>query len=129
MKKIIVLLCLLCISSCSWFKSAVEPVVTNAIDCIKTEESAAAGGKDVFRVLVQVADALGTAAATAAASGGDVLAALDAAATPLIAQYGEPIVACVAKSLEPTTSSSASAKAEAPDVITQWIAHHGWTFK
>ena len=130
MKKIIVLLCLL-LCSCSWFKKTVEPIVTDGINCVKAEEAAAAKGADVFHVLLQVGQALGDAAAAAVASGGDVIAALDAAAAPFIQAYGEPLVACVAQSLEPTPApagSGSSASAEAPGLAEQWIAHRHWTF-
>jgi hypothetical protein len=135
MKKLIALLCLFCITSCSWFKSAVQPIVNDTIDCVKTEEAAAAKGKDVFQIMVQIGEALGDAVAVAVASGGDILAALDAAASPFITEFGEPLVACVAQSLEPTVSagsgsgSSTSTAEAAPNLLAQWIAHRGWKFK
>jgi hypothetical protein len=126
--KLATLILALCLTSCSWFNTTVKPVIDNKIDCIKAAEAQAAGGKDPIQIAIDIADALGTAAYTAATTGGDLVAALEAAAAPLIVKYGEPVVACVFKGLEPTIASAAK-KAAMPNPFAEVISHHGWTFK
>lgn len=128
MKNLIIAALAVGLASCSWFSSTVKPVIDDKIDCIKTAEAQAAGGKDPIQIAIDVADALGTAAYTAATTGGDLVAALEAAAGPLIVKYGEPVVACVFKGLEPTVAS-AMKKAAMPNPFAEVIAHHGWQFK
>jgi hypothetical protein len=119
------------LASCSWWDKNVQPDITAAIDCVKTEESAAAKGVDALQAGIEIADALETALATLVA-GGDPIAALDAAAAPFIAKYGEPLVACVVHAFDPSTGSGSGSgsavTATAPSILDQWIAKRNWKY-
>lgn len=103
-----------------------------AVDCAKAEASLVAKGLKVLDVAADVAVAA-TKIAIAYAAGGATAAeaALLAEVEPLIAKYGEPIVACTFGKLPIATSTArVGAGSNAPpdviDVRAIVFAHYGW---
>lgn len=120
----------LSLASCSLWSKDVQPVVNEVIDCAKAEAQSVTAGKSVIEIVVEVATQLGEALAAASAAGADLVTAVETAAEQLITQYGEPIVACVMKDIDPATGSgSGSAMLAKPlDPIQTVITKHNWHF-
>lgn len=91
-------------SACSWFKSTVEPVATDVIDCAKEEGAAITAGKSVIDVSLDIIATITAAIESAGAS--DPLTAAKAAFLGMAAKYGEPIVACVESKMAAATAGT-----------------------